>query len=90
MPTVNDVIVRKPTDEESAAAKSWPTWSAEASSFDWAYTQQETCLILEGKVTVSDKTASVEIGPGDYVIFPSDLDCTWKITQPIRKHYTFD
>ncbi len=90
MPTVNDIIIRKPTEEESAVAKAWPTWSAEASAFDWSYTQQETCLILEGQVTVSDDTGSVQINPGDYVIFPTDLDCTWKITQPIRKHYSFD
>ena len=89
MPTVKDVIVRKPTEDEAAECKSWPTWGCEASTFDWAYTQTETCLILEGEVTVTDGTASVTFGPGDYVIFPVDLECTWKVKKPVRKHYNF-
>ena len=29
------------------------------------------------------------IEPGDLVRFPKGMSCTWKVTQPIRKHYNF-
>ncbi|MHC4266298.1 MAG: cupin domain-containing protein [Planctomycetota bacterium] len=89
MPTVKDVIVRKPTDEEKETVQGWPIWQCEASTFDWSYTEKETCLLLEGEVTVSDGTDSVSFGPGDMVIFPVDLECTWNVKQAVKKHYTF-
>lgn len=89
MPTVKDVIVRKPTQQESQVCKNWPVWNCQPSTFDWAYTEKETCLILEGKVTVSDNRSSVSFGPGDLVIFPSDLECTWRVHEPVKKHYNF-
>jgi len=79
MPTVKDVIVRKPTQEEIEVCKSWPTWTCQPSTFDWAYTEKETCLLIEGKVTVTDGQNSVTFGPGDLVIFPQDLECTWQV-----------
>jgi len=90
MPTVKDVIVRKPTAEEITTCKSWPIWTCEPSSFDWDYTQKETCLIIEGKVTVKDATGSVSFGPGDLVQFPVDLTCTWQVEEAVKKHYNFD
>jgi len=72
MPTVKDVIVKKPSDEEAAACKSWPIWKCEPSIFDWAYTEKETCLLIEGKVTVTDGKNSVSFGPGDLVVFPEE------------------
>ena len=89
MPTIKDVEVRKPTDEEQKKCKSWPIWTCEPSEFDWAYTQKETCLILDGDVTVTDGKDEVSFGPGDYVVFPVDLECTWKVKKPVRKHYNF-
>ena len=92
MPTAKDIVVKKTTEEESAACKSWPVWACEPSKFDWDYTQTETCLVLEGKVTVSDRPATgeaVTFGPGDLVVFPVDLRCTWKVQEPVKKHYNF-
>ncbi len=89
MPTVKDVIVRKPTKQESETCKNWPIWNCQPSTFEWAYTEKETCLILEGKVTVSDGKSSVSFGPGDLVIFPTDLECTWQVHEPVKKHYNF-
>jgi hypothetical protein len=31
----------------------WPTWGCEVSTFPWTYGEQETCLLLEGDVTVT-------------------------------------
>ena len=93
MPDVNDIVVRKPTEQETAACKAWPTWGCEASEFPWEYTQTEKCLILEGQVTVTDDPESgqsVSFGPGDYVILPNGLKCFWKVSAPVRKHYDFE
>lgn len=79
----------KPGEIETLGAKSWPIWTCGVSTFDWSYDDRETCLILEGEVTVIHKNGSVSFGPGDLVIFPKGLDCTWKVTKPVKKHYRF-
>jgi len=92
MPSVKEVVVRKPSEEEIAKCKSWPIWTCQTSQFDWDYDQTETCLILEGEVTVTDRpegAESVTFGPGDIVVFPVGLECVWKVTQPVKKHYKF-
>ena len=89
MPTVKDVVVKKPTQAETAECKTWPIWQCEPSEFDWAYTQTETCLILEGDVTVKDSDNEVSFGHGDLVVFPVELECTWQVKKPVRKHYNF-
>ena len=89
MADIKDVIVKKPSDEEVATCKAWPIWAKEPSTFDWIYTEKETCLLLEGKVTVSDENDSVSFGAGDFVVFPEGLECTWNIQKAVRKHYTF-
>jgi uncharacterized protein len=83
------IEVRKPTPEEVAKMKSWPTWSKEPSEFPWFYDQQETCLVLEGDVTIEAGDQTVSFGPGDCVVFPKGLKCTWKIKKAITKHYKF-
>ena len=68
----------------------WPIWEKEASRFDWHYDETEECYLLSGKVTVETKDGKkVSFGKGDFVTFPSGLDCTWVITEPVRKHYNF-
>lgn len=80
--------VRKPTEEEINEAQSWPTWEKGVSEFDWEYGEQETCYILEGYATVTAENGEVvSFGAGDWVIFEPGLKCTWKIEEPMRKHY---
>jgi uncharacterized cupin superfamily protein len=83
------MIVRKPTAAEIAEAKKWPVWEKEASSFEWSYSDQETCLIVEGRASVEGRGQKVTFGAGDYVVFPQGLECTWTIDRKIRKHYKF-
>ena len=40
-------------------------------------------------VTVTDDEDSVSFGPGDLVIFPRDLECTWHVTEAVEKYYNF-
>ncbi|MDD2769834.1 MAG: cupin domain-containing protein [Methylococcus sp.] len=70
--------------------KQWPTWGCGVSSFPWTYEESETCYILEGDVTVTpDGGEPVRFGPGDLVVFPTGLSCTWDVHIPVKKHYTF-
>ena len=92
MPTVKDVVVKKPSEQEDADCRNWPVWTCEPSKFDWDYTQNETCLILEGSVTVTDRPdsgGSVTFGPGDLVTFPLGLKCVWNVEKGVKKHYNF-
>jgi uncharacterized protein len=89
MPTAKDIVVRKPTKEEEKTCKTWPIWTCKPSEFDWSYTEKETCLILDGDVTVTDGKESVSFGPGDYVVFPVDLECKWQVKKAVKKHYNF-
>jgi uncharacterized cupin superfamily protein len=69
----------------------WPIWGKEASEFPWTYENQETCYFLQGSVTVTpDGGESVKMGQGDLVIFRKGMSCTWKIHDPVKKHYKFD
>ena len=89
MPTIKDVIVKKPTGQETSKCLSWPIWECNPSTFDWIYTEKETCLLIEGDVTVTDGTDSVSFGAGDLVIFPEGLECNWNIRQAVKKYYNF-
>ncbi len=86
-----DVEVKKLNEKEieEMGIKSWPIWEKEISEFDWSYSSEERCLILEGRALISYADKSVEIKAGDFVIFPKGLRCKWKITDPIKKHYNF-
>ena len=82
--------ISKPTAEQESEAQSWPTWSKEASEFPWEYAQPETCLILEGDVTVTNEDGEqFNFGAGDWVVFPQGMKCTWKVNRDVRKHYRF-
>ena len=82
--------INKPTDAQTQEASGWPIWSKEVSEFPWEYDQPETCLILEGDVTVTNEDgASFNFGAGDWVVFPQGMKCTWKVNKPVRKHYRF-
>lgn len=85
-------IENEPDDEKlrELAVESWPLWTQEISEFPWEYDAEETCYLLEGRVTVTPEGgAPVEIGPGDLVTFPQGMRCTWRVNAPIRKHYSF-
>lgn len=41
------------------------------------------------KVTPAGSKESVEIGPGDLVVFPKGMSCTWDVSVSVDKHYNF-
>ena len=84
------IEVRKPTEEELRIAEKWPTWVKKISEFSWSYFEKETCLILKGKAEVETSDGQkVEFEEGDFVTFPSGIDCIWRIKEPIEKKYNF-
>jgi len=84
-----NIIVKKPTESEKNDMRKNPVWGCGVSEFDWYYDSEETCLIIEGEVTVEYDGGSASFGVGDYVIFPKGLSCVWKVTKPVKKHYMF-
>ena len=76
---IMEVIVRKPTENEKAEFSKKPTWGCGVSEFDWHYDDRETCILLEGEVTVEYAGKSVSFGAGDHVEFPQGLSCVWKV-----------
>jgi len=84
-----EIIVRKPTDREIDGMKSKPVWTCDVSEFSWHYDDEETCLIIEGEVTVNYGSKSVSFAAGDLVVFPKGLSCVWQVKKPVRKYYLF-
>ena len=87
------ILVTSPCTEttiQELGIKNWPIWTCDVSSFDWTYEDQETCLLLEGEVTVTPEGGTpMRFGTGDLVVFPACMDCRWDVQKAVRKHYRF-
>ena len=79
----------KDKEIEERGILSWPIWTCEISEFDWEYQDAESCYLLDGEVEVQSEFEKVQFSTGDFVIFPKGLKCRWKVTKPVRKHYSF-
>ena len=87
------ILVTSPCTEttiQELGIKNWPIWTCDVSSFNWTYEDQETCLLLEGEVTVTPEGGTpVQFGAGDLVVFPAVMDCRWDVHNTVSKHYRF-
>jgi len=80
----------KPEELKKKGVFSWPIWQKEVSHFNWHYDSIEECYFLKGQVSIETEDGeSVNFGEGDFVTFPKGLSCTWKVKEPVRKHYNF-
>ena len=88
---MSNIVIKQLSDDEidNMGILNWPIWTCEVSEFPWKYDVEESCLILEGEVSVAAGSDTVQIKAGEFVVFPKGLDCVWKVTKPIRKHYQF-
>jgi uncharacterized cupin superfamily protein len=87
------LLERNPSPErlEQMGVYTWPIWEKDASVFPWTYDSNETCYLLEGRVTVTpDGGEPVSFQAGDLVTFPNKMSCNWEIHDAVRKHYRFD
>jgi uncharacterized cupin superfamily protein len=85
-------VTQNPSGEliDKLGCRSWPIWEKAPSTFPWQYQEKETCLILDGNVTVTPAGGEpVTFGKGDLVVFPQGMSCTWKVQDAVRKHYKF-
>ena len=89
--TAGITVITDPSPELVSKAKSWPVWGCGVSKFPWSYGEQETCLLIEGKVIVTPTGASegVELNAGDMATFPAGMSCTWDVLEKLNKHYNF-
>ena len=87
-----NIVITKLSENEmiDMGVRSWPIWSCEVSEFDWEYSDEESCLLIDGEVEVKSEFETVRFSAGDFVIFPRGLKCRWKVTSPVRKHYSFN
>jgi len=85
------ISISQPTDKEldDNGLLNCAIWECEPSTFDWTYTDKETCYLLTGEVTVKTDTETVSFGAGDMVVFPAGLACEWQVKQKVKKHYRF-
>ena len=67
----------------------WSVWECKPSVFPWQYDNEEHCYIIEGSAKITTSIETVIIKKGDYVVFPKDLKCSWKVLGKIKKYYTF-
>ena len=75
---------------EALGIKSWPIWTCDVSSFDWAYEDKEICLLVEGEVTVTSRGGQpVYFNAGDLVNFTAGMNSRWDVHKAVRKHYRF-
>ena len=85
------IEVQKLTPEvfDSKGVSGWPVWTKEISRFDWTYSGDEECYIIEGDFFVETEEGTVHIKPGDFVTFKDGLECIWDIKAPVKKYYNF-
>ena len=88
---MSKVIISKLVEKEMVdlGVKTWPIWEKEVSRFDWTYTEDEQCYIIEGEFVVTTGENSYHIVPGDFVTFRKGLTCVWEINKPVKKYYNF-
>ena len=76
---------------EQKGVFSWGTWGCDASTFPWTYSDNESCYLLKGQVTVTptDGRKPATFGKGDFVTFPAGMSCTWEVSEAVSKHFLF-
>lgn len=72
----------KGSDDAAATA----IWDCTAGEFRWFFGWDETVMILEGGVTVTDENGTVkELRTGDIAYFKGGTWATWRIDRYVRK-----
>ena len=69
----------------------WKIWDCPVTEFCLDFDETEKANILEGEIVVTpDDEPSVIVVPEDYVVLPTGLKSMWKVTKPLRKHFSYD
>jgi uncharacterized cupin superfamily protein len=77
-----------PAKLEVLGVDHWALWKKGVAEFPWRYDQTETCYVLRGRFTVTPEGGEPQtFARGDLITFPAGLSCTWKVLEPVEKHY---
>jgi uncharacterized protein len=63
-------------------------WQSSVGAKSVNYTEEEVCVILEGRVRISDLQGNAkEFGAGSTFVLPAGFKGTWETLEPIKKIY---
>lgn len=63
-------------------------WASSAGSFEVNYTEEELCVLLEGRVRLTDSSGRArEFGPGGAFVVPAGFTGVWENLEPVKKIY---
>ena len=93
MPTIR--FDRKPPGVDTVEWYKDPTgaftagyWTHDGGVIEVDYTEHEFCLLLAGKVRLTDQDGHVDTyGMGDGFVIPAGFKGTWETLKPVRKWY---
>ncbi len=64
------------------------TWQATPGTYHATYTDYEFVHLIAGRIVITPEGgAPVEVGPGDAFVVEADFKGTWKIVEPVTKHF---
>lgn len=64
------------------------TWQATPGTYHATYTDYEFVHMISGRIIITpDGGEPVEVGPGDAFVVEADFKGTWKIIEPVTKHF---
>ncbi|RVD55595.1 cupin domain-containing protein [Mesorhizobium sp. M2D.F.Ca.ET.185.01.1.1] len=64
------------------------TWRASPGTYHATYTDYEFVHMIAGRIIITpDGGEPVEVGPGDAFVVEADFKGTWKILEPVIKHF---
>jgi uncharacterized protein len=63
-------------------------WRSSVGAWRVEYTENELCVLTEGRVRVSDDSGrSWTFGPGDCFVMPAGFAGLWEVLEPAQKFY---
>ncbi|MGA7595124.1 MAG: cupin domain-containing protein [Gallionella sp.] len=63
-------------------------WASSAGSFEVNYSEEELCVLLEGRVRLIDSSGQArEFGPGGAFVIPAGFTGVWENLEPVKKIY---
>ena len=63
-------------------------WQSSVGAKNVSYTEEEVCVILEGRVRLTDLDGNAkEFGAGSTFVLPAGFKGTWETLEPVKKIY---
>jgi uncharacterized protein len=63
-------------------------WASSVGAKSVSYTEEEVCVILEGRVRLTDLSDNAkEFGAGSTFVLPAGFKGTWETLEPVKKIY---